>query len=272
MNLENIVLVTTVNNVSLFKQTVAFFPKDIILYAIDGSDGLYGLNSIKFIFKKLKKQRIKWLIMVDEDVIFTNLSILNNLIKNLEEDNVDVCGIRDGGLLSWRDKNPFIPNPFFCILNLESIFPIYSESDILKNNYIIKDEFNDDLSNLRYSYNKDSLFEDYYCFFLWLRRKGLKFKFLKAENAGFENDYETTSVYGLNDEVFLYHTWYARTYGINENHTNRIDMVIGKGTRIEEFENRDIIWFKNYIFSFKKRIRKLKNKIHNLLNKWIILK
>lgn len=260
---NNIGLITTVSNFSLYKKTVAFFPENIKLIAIDGSNGLFGLNSIKFMFKKIRKHQIKWLILADEDVIFINSKIVFDIINNLEEEKIDVCGIRDGGMISWRGKNPYLPNPFFCILNLENIFPIYSEIEFLNNNYSVKDEFDDDLSDLIYPYNKESLYEDYYCFFLWLRRKKISFKFLKAEVAGFENDQETTAVYGYNDEVFLYHTWYARTYGSNEYHTNRIDKVIDKGIELKGFEKRNIVWLENYSFSFKKRIRKLKNRIYN---------
>lgn len=264
MKNNNIGLITTVSNISLYKKTVSFFPENIKLIAIDGKNGLFGLNSIKFMFKKMKKHKIKWLILADEDVIFINGAIIFDIINNLEDEKIDVCGVRDGGMLSWRDKNPYLPNPFFCILNVENILPIYSEKEFLKNNYSLKDEFDDNLSDLIYPYNKDSLYEDYYCFFLWLRRKKLSFKFLKAEEAGFQNDLETTAVYGFKNEVILYHTWYARTYGTNEYHTKRIDRVIDKGIELSGFEKRNIIWLKNYSFSFKKRIRKLKNKIYNL--------
>ncbi|MFZ2282384.1 MAG: hypothetical protein WAV86_00760 [Lutibacter sp.] len=261
---NKIALITTVGNISLYKRTVSFFPENIKLFAIDGTDGLFGLNSIKFMFKKLKNHKIKWLILADEDVIFINSSIVFDIISNLEEEKIDVCGIRDGGMLSWRDKNPYLPNPFFCIINLENIFPIYSEIEFINNQYILTDEFNDDLSDLIYPYNKDSLFEGYYCFFLWLRRKKMRFKFLKAKAAGFENDYATTEVYGFKNEVFLYHTWYARTYGKNEYHTKRIEKVIDKGFELKGIEKRNIVWLKNYSFSFEKKLRKLKNKIFNL--------
>lgn len=266
-NFNNIGLITTVSNISLYKIAITFFPKNIKLFAINGMDGLFGLNSIKLMLKKMKKHKIKWLILADEDVIFINSSAVFNIINNLEEENIDVCGIRDGGMLSWRDKNPYMPNPFFCIINLEIILPIYSEKEIIKNCYLVKDEFDDDLSNLIFPYNKDSLFEDYYCFFLWLRRKGFSFKFLKAESAGFQNDLETTLVYDLNDKGLLYHTWYARAYGKNEYHTNRINNVINKGVSIEKFKYREIIWFKNYFFSIKKELRKIKNNIYNFFTK-----
>ena len=262
---QNIGILTTVNNLSLYKKTLDFFPIDLKTYAIDGSDGLFGLNSFKFMFKKLKKEKLKWLILADEDVIFVNPNSVLSIIKLLEKNNEDVCGVRDGGILSWRDKNPFLINPFFCILNLEKIYSIYNETAFLKNQYIIENEFDDDLSGLPFKYTLDSLFEDYYCFFLWLRRNNFKFHFLNAQDNNFENDLETTTVFDTNNNVLLYHTWYARTYGHNEWHTKRIDSVIKEGKTIKEYSNRNIIWFKNYHFSFVKKRNKIYRRILSFL-------
>jgi hypothetical protein len=263
-DINNIAILTTVNNFFLYKKTVAFFPKNIKLYVIDGSNGLFGLNSIKFMFKKLKKHKIKWLIMADEDVVFVNSENVFDIINKMEVDGTDVCGIRDGGMLSWRDKNPYIINPFFCILNLEKIYSIYSESEFLENQYVLDNEFKDDLSELKYGYDKKSIFEDYYCFFLWLRRKEMKFQFLNAYGGDFENDLETTTVIGSDKNILLYHTWYARTYGLNKYHTNRIDKVLEKGDPQIEFNNRKIIYFKNYCFSINKNFNKFYNRFINL--------
>lgn len=254
---NNICLISTVNSVALYKRTISFFPENIKLFAIDGSDGLFGVNSIKFMFKKLKKYKFKWLIMADEDVIFVNPENVFDIIHNLEKEGYDVCGVRDGGLLSWRNKNPYVINPFFCILNIEKIYPIYSEKEFLKNQYIKKNEFDDDLSELKYVFDRKSLYEDYYCFFLWLRRKNFKFKFLKASSAGFKNDLESTAVFGLDNEILFYHTWYGRTYGINNAHTDRIDLVIEKGHFQKEFSLRKIIYLKSFYFWLRKRSYKL---------------
>ena len=161
-DVNNIAIITTVNNLFLYKKTVNFFPNNIKLFVIDGSYGLFGLNSIKFMFRKLKKHKIKWLIMVDEDVIFVNPQNIFDIINNMKIEGTDVCGIRDGGVLEWRDKNPYLINPFFCILNIKKIYSIYSESDFLENQYIQDNEFDDDLSELEYPFDEKSLFEDYY--------------------------------------------------------------------------------------------------------------
>lgn len=262
---NDVALITTVSNLSLYKRTVSTFPINIKLFVIDGNRGFYGLNSIKFMFKKLKKYKIKWLILADEDVVFVNPNAVFDIIKKIEEESFDICGIRDGGMLSWRDKNPYLLNPFFCILNLEKIYSIYSEKEFLEHQYIKDSEFDDDLSGLKYNYNTSSLFEGYYCFFLWLRRKGFKIKFLEATEGGFEKDLETTKVFDVNSEVLLYHTWYARLYEKVEYHTNRIDRVIEKGTFQNDFRSRKIIYLKNYSFLFNKWRKKTINRIINRL-------
>lgn len=75
MKKDNIAIVTTVNNIELFKKTVIKFPKGINLFAIDGSKGLYGLESFKLMFRKLRGYNIKWLVLVDEDVVFVEPSV-----------------------------------------------------------------------------------------------------------------------------------------------------------------------------------------------------
>jgi len=258
---KNIGIITTVNNLSLYRQTVAFFPENFKIFIIDGSDGLYGLSSFKLMFKKLRKQRLKWLAIADEDVIFVNPDAVLSIINSMESNNEDVCGVRDGGILSWRNKNPNLINPFFCILNLEKIYSIYDEKKFLQNQYIIENEFNDDLTDLPFEYDKNSLFENYYCFFLWLRRNNFRFKFLNAESSNFENDLETTTVFDINNKIFLYHTWYARTYGKINYHTERIDNVIKKGTLKKGYTERDFLWYRNYKFSYIKAVNKTYNRI-----------
>lgn len=267
MNLNRIALVTTVSNIVLYNKTINTFPNNIDLIGIDGSKGLFGLNSIKFMFKKLSSKKYKWIIMADEDVMFTNPDEIFKIIKTLEEKEITVCGVRDGGILSWRGKNPYLINPFFCILNFEIIKSIYSEIEVDKNQFIIENEFNDDLSNLPFSYDKNSIFEEYYCFFLWLRRSNMKFLFLEAVSNTFENDLETTTVFDFNGKPMLYHTWYARTYGVNEYHTKRIDKIINFCNPEKKQIKIKVIWLKDYVYNIKKDLNKFKNKVLNRLNR-----
>ena len=126
---------------------------------------------------------------------------------------------RDGGVIPHRIQNPYGINTFFSILNFKEILALWNEKEILKNQYILENEFDDDLSLLDGDYSKESLFEPYYCFYFWLRRKGKKILFLDA-SVPFEEDNITNLVVDTNQNPILYHTWYARSYGLNEKHTN----------------------------------------------------
>lgn len=264
-NLKEIALITTVSNLLLYKKSVNTFPENIDLIAIDGTKGLFGILSIKFMFSKISSKKYKWIIMADEDVLFVNPNGVFEIIEKMKNSDIDVCGIRDGGVLSWRNKNPYIINPFFCILNFEKIKSIYSEKEIDKHQYIIENEFNDDLSVLPFPCDINSMYEEYYCFFLWLRRKDMVFHFLDAISDTFENDPETTTVFDLNNKVMLYHTWYARTYGVNEFHTKRINNVLNSFSSVEKLKPIKIIWLKNYFFNYKKNVFKFKHKIKKIL-------
>lgn len=269
LKFERIALVTTVSNKYLYKKTVSTFPKQVDLIAIDGTEGLYGLNSIKFIFKKLSARKYDWVVLVDEDVVFVDTDYIFKIIENMSINNITVTGIRDGGILSWRDKNPYLINPFFCVLDFKKIKSFYNQKEMEKNQYIVEDEFNDDLSDLKYNFDTNSLFEKYYCFFLYLRRKGMKFKFLEAFSDTFENDLETTTVLADDSKVILYHTWYARTYGTNDYHTKRIDKILSLGM-VDNFNKKiKITWIKDNSFNLNKKIKRFKNRVINRLKKII---
>jgi len=265
---SSIAIITTVSNYDLYEKTVATFPDLPKIYNVDGRSGFFGLDSILYSFKKLKtKKEIRWLVFCDEDILFQSESSFYALLEHLEKNEVDVCGIRDGGLLSWRDKNPYLINPFFSIFNFQKIIKTFNEEEIRQQKSIEEQEFCDDLSELKYSFDENSTFEEYYCFFLWLRRKSFKFYFLNAAAGAFKNDVETTAVYNQENELVLYHTWYARAYGRNDYHTGRIDNVIKSGKIIKPPSDRKIITFKNKKFILSKKYNRLKRKILNKLKR-----
>ncbi len=70
MDKSKIAIVTTVANRKLYAKTASLFPKGIDKYVIDGTNGMYGLDSIDYMFRKLKNQNYDWIIMADEDVFF----------------------------------------------------------------------------------------------------------------------------------------------------------------------------------------------------------
>lgn len=220
---------------------------------------MHGLESIKYMFKKLNKSDIDWLIMADEDVIFKDLDALYELIDCMRSENYDVCGVRDGGIVSHRNYSPFSINTFFSILNFQNIIKIYDEREINKHQYYIKDEFLDDLDNLSYAFDSSSLYEPYYCFYFWLRRSGKKILFLNSEMVDSENDNISNKVYSPTGSLILLHTWYARSYNINMKHTNRIN------TYLNDFDmNPNIISpiiFKDFYYRFKVKFNKIFKRI-----------
>lgn len=262
MKSSNITITTTVSNFTLYKKTIKTFPEVNNIYIVDGTKGLFGIHSITFLLKKLRHKGIKWLVFCDEDVVFINQNEVFDLIEHLEKEQYDVCGIRDGGMLSWRDKNPYLLNPFFLVLNLEKVYKFYKEEEVLSQPPIKENEFSDDLSDLEYKYDIKSNFESYYCFFLWMRRKQFKIKFLLAKSNLLPNDLETTAVYNHNNKLILYHTWYARVYGRDNYHTKRIDEVIEKGKTIKPYKERKIKILRNYKFVINKLLNKLVRKLN----------
>ena len=257
---NKIALITTVSNWDLYRKTVRFFPKGVQLFAIDGTKGFFGIDSIRFFMRKLKHHDLNWLIMADEDVVFTKPEKVFNLIQFLEQENYIAAGMRDGGVLKWRDKNPYMLNTFFTLLNFKELCEIYDEEEMLASQYITKNEFNPNLNLPFDNYQVNSLYESYYCFFLWLLRLGKKIFYLDGSNP-FSN--ETTLVLDHQGRELLYHSWYARSYNRNKYHTERINFILEKGelNRIDT----DPIVFKNYSFYLKKVFRKQLGRIRNYL-------
>lgn len=263
---DKIGLITTVSNWDLYGQTRHYFPEGIQHFVIDGTQRLYGIKSIAFFLKKIKRYDLDWLIMVDEDVVFTKPNNVFELIANMEANNYTVCGMRDGGTLHWRNKNPHMINHFFAVLNLKEIYSIYREKEMMRNQYIEEDEFSGLPNDLKFqNYDPNSLFEPYYRFYLWLLRKGKKIKYLEASNP-IEGDYATTLLYDQEGNELLYHTWYARFYGKNQEQTKRIDKVISKFKPDKgDISMKDPIILKDDWYSLRYKIyslfRRMKRKI-----------
>jgi len=134
INKNNIALLTTVANFELYKKSAPLFPQNIQKYVIDGTNGMHALESVKYMFKKLKNKNIEWLIMADEDVIFNNPNAVFEIIEHMKSNNYTVCGVRDGGMIPHRKQNPYLINTFFSILNFSAIEKSWNEKEIIKNN------------------------------------------------------------------------------------------------------------------------------------------
>lgn len=271
MDNSKIAILSTVINNELYQKSSQLFPQNIQKYVIDGSNGMFGLDSIFYMMKKMKGKGIEWLIMADEDVLFVNPKGIFSIIEEMKFNNYFLCGVRDGGVIPNRTYSPYLINTFFSIINFKELESIWNKKEIKKNQYIFENEFEDDLSNFKENYDIKSLYEPYYCFYFWLRRKGNKILFLDATTP-FPEDRITTMINDPNGQVLLYHTWYARSYGGNDKHTKRINKIFD----LVRFENKLItksINFKHRTFFIIKSARKLYQRIRmriQIIKKWII--
>ncbi|MEA9413096.1 hypothetical protein [Flavobacterium sp. PL02] len=265
MDNSRIAILSTVINFDLYSKSSQFFPKNIQKYVIDGRNGMHGLHSIFYMMKKLRNKNIEWLIMADEDVLFQDTKIVFDLIDKMKSEDYMLSGIRDGGIISHRVYNPHVINTFFSILNFKELERIWNRNEIIKNNYILENEFMDDISNLIGSYETTSLYEPYYCFYFWLRRKNKKFLFLDTE---MYKDQISNSVF-YNEKIFLYHTWFARAYGNSDKHTERIDDLFNLlAFKADEISNPIIFRDKTFfiIQKMKKNYRRVVRKILKIKN------
>jgi len=270
LDYSKIAILTTVINFELYNKTSKLFPLGIKKYVIDGRNGMHGIHSIKYMMRILKGKGIQWLIMVDEDVIFQNSSIVFHIIEEMKSNNMVVAGIRDGGMISHRNYNPFVINTFFSILNFTEIKNSWNRKEVLKNQYIIKNEFDDNLLNLKESYDVESIYEPYYCFYLWLKRKKKKFLFLESKM----HDDKVTNTVLFNSKPFLNHTWYARSYGVNSKHTKRIDTILNDSLNASlkgsTYNTVDYILYKDKLFYIKSMFKKMLKKVSLKINEPII--
>lgn len=261
MDKSKIALLSTVINFELYEKSAPLFPQGIQKYIIDGRNGMHGIHSLHYLFQKLKGKGIEWLIMADEDVLFTQPDAVFSLIETMEKQNYSVCGVRDGGVIAHRNYNPYAINTFFSVLNFKAIEKIYHKATIQNNQFCRAGEFSDDLSQLPYAYDAESTFEQYYCFYFWLRRQGHRFLFLESTT---EPDGIANSVY-VNGEKILTHTWYARSYGINTKHTDRINAFLKEVPEHKSQPMDSPIIFKKGTFAMEQRCKKLLAKIRHKL-------
>lgn len=120
INKPKVAILTTVANFELYHITSKYFPRGIQKFVIDGRNGMHGIHSIKYMMKKFHDKEIDWLVMCDEDVVFTDSKIVFSIIEDMIQNSYTVCGIRDGGIIPHRNQNPLVINTFFSILNLGS--------------------------------------------------------------------------------------------------------------------------------------------------------
>lgn len=271
MNSSKIAILSTVNNFKLYEKSSSLYPSNIDSYVFDGRNGMFGISSILYMMKIFKNKDIEWLVLMDEDALFVDSDLIYPLIDHMKTNDYIISGIRDGGALPERTGNPYVMNPFFSIINFKELKKIWNKKEMFENHYIQENEFNDDLSKLKYPYDKMGLSEPYYGFYLWLKRKNKKMLFLDVD-LPFADDQITNVVYDLNNKPIVYHTWFSREYGdVRGRHTARIDRVF------EQFKNvnsdlKPIKVYKDNWFPLKERLRRFNKHTRQRLIKFGLIR
>ncbi len=254
---NKIAIVTTVSNFNLYKKTATLFPKGIDKIVIDGTKGLYGLNSIEYMFKVLKKSNYDWIIMADEDVFFKDAESVFELIDYMNSNNLHVSGVRDGGVIKHRFHNPNSINTFFSVLNFGKIKQHFDINEIRKHQRIFPEIIVDPitLSSFKYNYDLNNLKEPYYCFYFWLRLNKFNFLYLDTNNP-VGKDEVANEVLSHKGEIIAMHSWYARAYEVYDDQTNRINEFIKYFNIIDEISLKEVIIYKKRLHSWKSTILK----------------
>jgi len=260
-----IAIVTTVVSFKLYKKTATLFPKGIDKIVIDGTTGLYGINSIKTIFRKKIFKKYDWIILVDEDVFFYDSNLVFKLIEQMQEQKYSICGVRDGGVIKHRFDNPLAVNTFFCIIDYKEIVKEFTFDKVLECQRFFPGLYlNEDYSNLPYEYNIKSLKEPYYCFYFWLKLNRHKFLYLETVNPVDEDEFGNI-ILSENNEKIAFHSWYARAYDVNEKHTKRINSVLNDFDLLNaNIKSNDYSIVRFPFYNWKKRVKKFIKQIFKL--------
>jgi hypothetical protein len=265
MDKSKIAIVTTVVSFELYRRTATLFPKGIDKIVIDGTTGLYGIQSIKLIFEKKIFQKYDWIILADEDVFFYDSNLVFRLIEQMQEQEYDICGVRDGGVIKHRFDNPLAVNTFFCVVNYKEIVKQFNFDKVMKCQRFFPELYlKEDFSNLLYAYNIKSLKEPYYCFFFWAALNEYKFLYLDTVNP-VNNDVIGNVILNNENEKIGFHSWYARAYNVYDDQTMRINAFLEDfGLVNEEIKPQKFYIIRSPFYNWKKRSKKFIKKIFKL--------
>ncbi len=248
---SKVAIISTVINFTLYDKTSKFYP-DYRRFVIDGRDKMYAMNSIRYMMRKLRNEKIDWLIMADEDVVFTDPDKIHGLIEHMAQNDYMFCGVRDGGMVRHRTFSPYAINTFFSILNFAKLKQIWNEQECLSQQFTVEGEFDDDLSQLRYPYDTNVLYEPYYCFYFWMRRQGLKALYLDSRDV--KDDPVANIVSDHEGNEIVCHTWYSRAYEKDAAQTARINGLI-ESFNLSRANTRNHVIFKDGFFKWRKKIK-----------------
>jgi hypothetical protein len=227
---ERIVVVTRSMNDTLYVRSQAMLTLPYARRKITGMNHWrHAANYLHVLFEF----DVDWVINLDEDCFVFDESKLAGLLAYMQREDFDFCGIPDGGACIHRFHNPLVTNPFFNIFNVRKIRPKLHASNMLamarlKHTPDLEVHAPRHLLKDGHKWAFDN-FECFYGFFFWLLSSGFKPLYLPSIEL---DDGLTTELRDHENVPFAYHTWFARSYGVDDDHTQRINDVYKKAATL----------------------------------------
>lgn len=210
--------VTRSMNDELYEMMLSLCPDDWQFVKVKGSSAHSYLD---FIFSN--KFDTKWVLNLDEDCFLINKESVTNMIKFMEDNNYDYCGVQDGGSIPVRIHNPLVSNPFFNLFNTEKIYEL--KKDYYDKKYDvnkIKEKYSSHIRFTDVKYEFD-MYEPFYNHFFWLLENDLKPYFMEAGEFSQEKYFviapilriipyynSPTMIYDHEGKEIALHTWHSR--------------------------------------------------------------
>lgn len=235
-------IITNSQNDKLRDMSREFFPSHVEVIDFNGKDGLYGFEFLMAMMKDERLLKYTHAIYIDNDCFVVSWEQVEYTFKRFIINSYCFAGMPDGGTISHRISSDELPNLFFMFFDLEQMRMVWDEDAIrstsvnmeVRNAYKNRDGYKRiDIVrsegfvpfSIGVGYN-----EPYYKIFSFLKSKGLEYMGLDAEDAPqVDDDGACTALmgldYGQDDLIMCYHSWFAREYGKDKYHTDRINRV-----------------------------------------------
>lgn len=218
-------------------------------------------------FLKLMNIDADWIINIDEDAFVVDNRRVDILLHYCAENDIDVCGYSDGGVISIRNHNPLVMNPFFNIIHTKALREkfrpgVLQEYAVHKSEYEKKAPWNL-IRKHTYAY-EFHYFEPYDPFFVWVSQN---FNTLYLDALTHSDKYSTI---GLDHESkpMLIHTWYSRDYNKSTFHTDRINAVILSILKINDINSVGGGYSQRMLNKLDSYCRRTIFRINNFYRKW----
>lgn len=183
-----------------------------------------------YFFRMLDDTNCDWAINLDEDAFVVNADAILSLLDYMKCNGYVNAGMSDGILV--RPCNPAITNPFFNILDLNTIRKRFNLREIRKFNYQLHRDFIRSklpahlrqMGENRFDMDQE---EPFYRFFFWM---AFHFPTLYLD-AEMHPDGISTILKNHQGEPMLYHSWFSREWRHEPQHTQRIETLYREACR-----------------------------------------